>query len=356
MKLITIVGARPQFIKLGALNWEFSKHPNISNIVVHTGQHYDDQMTTIFFDQMNIPKPDYNLNINRLGHGAMTGRMIEKIEEIFLKEIPDLVILFGDTNSTLAGSIAASKLNIPIAHVEAGLRSFNNKMPEEINRIVTDRLSNLLFCPTKTSYENLVNESFKNFNDKHIFFVGDVMEDAIKIYSDYSLELPFNLSDNYILVTAHRQENLSDPKKIISIFKALDKISLTHEVVLPLHPHTQKILNEQKIDTSNIKIIEPLGYLHMLSLIKNSKMILTDSGGLQKEAFMLDKFCLTLRGETEWIELVDNGFNALVGHKHEKILKNFYSFIDKKYPNKPNLYGEGKASGKIVKYITDYLC
>lgn len=330
MKLITIVGARPQFIKLGALNFELSNYPNISNIVVHTGQHFDDQMSSVFFDQMNISKPDYNLNINRLGHGAMTGRMIEKIEYIFLEENPDLVILFGDTNSTLAGSIAASKLNIPIAHIEAGLRSFNNKMPEEINRIVTDRLSNLLFCPTNASYKNLLNEAYTHLNGKKFFLVGDVMEDAIKIYSDHSLELPFDLSDNYILVTAHRQENLSDPKKITSIFKALNKIAMTHEVIIPLHPNTSKILEKNKVDTNNINIVEPLGYLQMLSLIKNSKLVITDSGGLQKEAFMLNKYCLTLREETEWVELVDNGYNTLVGSKEEIILKQFYHYIEKK--------------------------
>lgn len=356
MKLLTVVGARPQFIKLGALNFELLSYPNISNVVIHTGQHFDDQMSSVFFDQMNISKPDYNLNINKLGHGAMTGRMIEKIEEIILEEKPDLVVLFGDTNSTLAGSIAASKLNIPIAHIEAGLRSFNNKMPEEINRIVTDRLSNLLFCPTNASYKNLLNEGYNTFNHKNIYLVGDVMEDAIKIFTNDKVKLPFTLSDNYILVTTHRQENLNDPKRLRSIFEALDKIAMTHEVILPLHPHTKKILETNKIDTRNIKIVEPLGYLQMLCLIKNSKLVITDSGGLQKEAFMLEKYCLTLREETEWVELVDNHYNILVGSNKEIILQEFYRFIDKKIINKPNLYGNGMASGKIVKHIIEYLC
>jgi UDP-GlcNAc3NAcA epimerase len=229
-------------------------------------------------------------------------------------------------------------------------------MPEEINRIVTDRLSNLLFCPTKASYENLINEGYNILDEKYIYITGDVMNDAVKIYSDNEIPMSFELPKDYVLATMHRQENLSDCKKTFSIFSALNEISLTKEVIMPLHPHTRKILEKQEVNINNIRIIEPVGYIQMLSLIKNSSIVLTDSGGLQKEAFMLDKFCLTLREETEWIELVELGYNILVGSDTKKILENYELFINKEFNNKPNLYGDGKASSIIVKHLIDYLC
>ncbi len=353
MKIVTILGARPQFIKAGTVSREIAKYSEIQEIIVHTGQHFDANMSDIFFDEMKIPKPDYNLDINGLGHGAMTGQMLEKIEEVLLKEKPDWVMVYGDTNSTIAGALAASKLHIKIAHVEAGLRSFNMNMPEEVIRILTDRISNILFCPTLSAVNNLENEGYKTLNIK-IVKNGDVMQDGALFYKDLAVKPDIALADDYILSTIHRAENTDDPKRLKAIFEALNKIAKEIQIVLPLHPRTKNILKTANIELSdNISIIEPIGYLKMVYLIKNAKMIMTDSGGLQKEAFFFEKPCITLRDETEWVELIKNRFNVLAGANKNKIVDLYhnYEFND---DFSIDLYGGGKASENIVKELLGF--
>ncbi len=350
MKIVTILGARPQFIKAGTVSREIAKYSEIQEVIVHTGQHFDANMSDIFFDEMKIPKPDYNLDINGLGHGAMTGQMLEKIEEVLLKEKPDWVMVYGDTNSTIAGALAASKLHIKVAHVEAGLRSFNMNMPEEVNRILTDRISNILFCPTQSAVDNLKNEGYKTLDIK-IVKNGDVMQDGALFYKDLAVKPDVELADNYILSTIHRAENTDDPQRLEAIFKALNEIAKEIQIVLPLHPRTKNILKTSNIELStNITIIEPIGYLKMVYLIKNAKMIMTDSGGLQKEAFFFEKPCVTLRDETEWVELIKNRFNVLAGADKDKIIDLYHTY---EFNNdfSIDLYGGGKASEIIVKEL-----
>jgi len=352
MKIVTILGARPQFIKAGSVSREIVKHENIEEVIVHTGQHYDANMSDIFFDEMKIPKPNYFLGIGGKSHGAMTGQMIEKIEEVLLKEKPDWVMVYGDTNSTLAGAIVASKLHIKLAHIEAGLRSFNMKMPEEVNRILTDRVSQILFCPTTTAIKNLQDEGFENF-DISIVNAGDVMQDGAIFYKSLAKKPKCETSKDYILCTIHRAENTDDVSRLKGIFDALNTIAKEKQIILPLHPRTKKILLELSVDISKLTIIDPVGYLEMVWLIDNCALIMTDSGGLQKEAYFFEKQCITLRDETEWVELVENGFNTLVGADKEKILTAFKgtnSFRAKEL----NLYGEGKASSKIIKSLIEY--
>lgn len=352
MKIVTILGARPQFIKAGSVSRAIAKYPQIKEIIVHTGQHYDANMSDIFFEEMNIPKPDYYLGIGNLSHGAMTGQMIEKIEAVLQKENPNWVLVYGDTNSTLAGAIAASKMHIKIAHVEAGLRSFNMLMPEEINRILTDRVSTLLFCPTDSAVRNLQNEGFNNNNYCNIIRNGDVMLDGALYYREIAKkhECVMNCYKNYILCTVHRAENTDNLENLDSIFLALNEVSQTHQIVLPVHPRTRKILESQKIDISNqINMIDPVGYLEMIYLLDNCQFVMTDSGGLQKEAFFFKKPCVTLREETEWIELVDNGFNILAGADYRKILNAVNNINEIKNKNYSiDLYGNGSASELIV--------
>ena len=332
MKLITIIGARPQFIKAAAVSREIAKHNDIQEIIVHTGQHFDANMSEIFFDQMQIPKPDYNLEINSLSHGAMTGRMIERIEEALLKEQPDWVLVYGDTNSTIAGSLAAKKLHIKVAHVEAGLRSFNRNMPEEINRILTDKISDILFCPTDTAVQNLQNEGIGKNSLARIVKCGDVMQDAAIFYSDLAQKPELDLPKQFILATIHRAENTDDPKRLTSIFNALAEISNEIPIILPLHPRTKKIISNSQLTTHNSQLIfiDPIGYLEMIYLLKNCSLVMTDSGGLQKEAFFFHKPCVTLRDETEWVELVENGFNKIVGADENKIISGYREMIQKK--------------------------
>ena len=353
MKLITIIGARPQFIKAAAVSREIAKHENINEIIVHTGQHFDANMSQIFFEQMQIPKPDYNLEINSLSHGAMTGRMIEGIEEVLLKEQPDWVLVYGDTNSTIAGSLAAKKLHIKVAHVEAGLRSFNRKMPEEINRILTDKISDILFCPTDTAVQNLLNEGIGKNSLARIVKCGDVMQDAAIFYSDLSQKPELDLPEQFILATIHRAENTDDPKRLASIFNALTKISNEIPIILPLHPRTKKIISNSQLTTHNSQLIfiEPIGYLEMIYLLQNCSLVMTDSGGLQKEAFFFEKPCITLRDETEWVELVENGFNKIVGTDENKIISGFRKMIQIQTDYNINLYGNGEASKKIIKEL-----
>ena len=351
MKIVTILGARPQFIKAGTVSREFAKHDEIEEVIVHTGQHYDANMSDIFFDEMKIPKPHYNLDINGLGHGAMTGQMLEKIEEVLEKEKPDWVMVYGDTNSTIAGALAASKLHIKVAHVEAGLRSFNMSMPEEVNRILTDRISNILFCPTVSAIDNLKNEGYDNLDIK-VVKNGDVMQDGALFYKDLATKPDVVLKDKYILSTIHRAENTDDLERLKAIVSALNEIAKEIQILLPLHPRTKAILEKNSIET-NFTIIDPVGYLEMVYLIKNSKLIMTDSGGLQKEAFFFEKPCITLRDETEWVELIENGFNVLVGADREKILEEYRSF-DFSTDFSLDLYGGGKASEKIVEELLSY--
>ncbi len=353
IKILTIIGARPQFIKAATVSREFKKS-GIPEIVVHTGQHFDENMSDVFFKEMEIPEPRYHLEINSLGHGAMTGRMLEKIEEVLLKEKPDSVLVYGDTNSTLAGALAASKLHIPVAHIEAGLRSFDMKMPEEINRILTDRISKFLFCPTQTAVKNLEKEGFRNF-DCLIEQPGDVMYDAVLFYRQKAraastiLKREHLNKNGFVLVTLHRAENTNDPERLISICTALNEIHKTLPVVMPLHPRTSSFLKSLNLQL-NVNVIEPIGYFDMLSLLENCKLVLTDSGGLQKEAYFFEKFCLTLRDQTEWVELVEAGANEIVGADTEKILAGFIKNQDKIITS-TSLYGSGNAASKIVRKL-----
>jgi UDP-GlcNAc3NAcA epimerase len=353
MKIVTIVGARPQFIKAAVISRVIKKHPQIQEIIIHTGQHFDENMSDIFFEEMEIPKPNYNLNINSLGHGAMTGQMLEKIEEVLIKEQPDWVLVYGDTNSTLAGALAAKKLHIKVAHVEAGLRSFNMQMPEEVNRILTDRISNLLFCPTTQAVEKQKKEGFENFSCK-IMEVGDVMQDAAIYYSNRAQKPQAKIPDSFILATVHRVENTDSDTKLDNIFSTLDELAKEHGVVFPLHPRTKQKL--QQIDfnfeKAAINFIDPVGYLEMIYLLKNCKLVMTDSGGLQKEAYFFRKPAITLREETEWVELVTSGFNIIAGSDRNKILKNAEYILSKSDFNFDlNLYGNGNAGEMIVEAL-----
>ncbi|MDP4687939.1 MAG: UDP-N-acetylglucosamine 2-epimerase (non-hydrolyzing), partial [Salibacteraceae bacterium] len=303
MKILTIVGARPQFIKAAALSRELKSRAGVEEILVHTGQHFDKNMSDVFFDEMNIPKPKYNLEINSLGHGAMTGRMLEGIEKLLLDEKPNMLLVYGDTNSTIAGALAAKKIHVPVGHVEAGLRSFNMRMPEEVNRILTDRISDHLFCPTDTAINNLKNEGFNDFDCK-IHRSGDVMQDAALYYAQFSEEKSDVLAKlgnpkNFVLTTIHRAENTDDPIRLTSIISALNEINKSQQVICPLHPRTRKIL-ENLPEKPAFSIIDPVGYFDMIELLKHASLVMTDSGGLQKEAFFFQNACITMRDQTEW--------------------------------------------------------
>jgi UDP-GlcNAc3NAcA epimerase len=357
IKIVTIVGARPQFIKAAALSREIKKHPEITEIIVHTGQHFDENMSEIFFREMQIPKPFYNLNINGMNHGAMTGQMMEGIEKILLAEKPDWVLVYGDTNSTLAGTLAAKKLHIKVAHVEAGLRSFNMQMPEEINRILTDRISDLLFCPTEQAIQNLEKEGFAHFNNT-IVQTGDIMLDAALFYKNQSTNNSvldsLGLSSNrYILATIHRAENTDSLDNLKQIIGALNEINQTIPVVVPLHPRTRNILLQQNIPAS-FKLIDPVGYLDMIQLVFNARLIITDSGGLQKEACFFGKYCITTRTETEWVELVENGFNFITGANRDLIINKVNELKDKAYPKEIDLYGNGNAAANMCKALLSF--
>ncbi|MBS1651947.1 MAG: UDP-N-acetylglucosamine 2-epimerase (non-hydrolyzing) [Bacteroidetes bacterium] len=380
IKLITIIGARPQIIKAAALSRAINTKFNndITEIIVHTGQHYDENMSGVFFDELGIPKPKYNLNIGSGGHGKQTAAMITGIEEILLLEKPNAIILYGDTNSTLAGAIAASKIHVPVVHVEAGLRSFNKAMPEEVNRIMADHISTLLFTPTKTGFNNLLNEGFKQansapytVNNPKIYHCGDVMYDNSIYYSNISdqksdiiqaLQLQKN---KFILATIHRNNNTDEPIRLNALFNALNTLSKTNsiKIVLPLHPRTSKLLeknlsssllNEIKLNT-NFIITEPAGFLEMIALEKNCLMVMTDSGGVQKEAFYFKKPCAILRPETEWVELVECGAALICDANEEKIITAFNHFTSTENLNYPQFYGDGKASEFICEEIIKHL-
>ncbi len=347
MKLVSIVGARPQFIKCAPLSRALRKDHN--EILVHTGQHYDPEMSDIFFEELQIPKPDYHLNVGSGTHGRQTGEILTKVEDVLLKENPEMVLIYGDTNSTLAGALAAVKLHIPVAHVEAGLRSFDRTMPEEINRIVADHVSDLLFCPTATAVTNLKNEGISI----GVHLVGDVMVDALrfnqKIAEERSdiLERLSLIKGAYNLMTVHRPSNTDNEKHMQSILCALDRSGKT--VVFPVHPRTQKYLKEYGFwyrMPTNVLCIDPLGYLDMLQLLSNADKVLTDSGGVQKEAYLSGIPCITLRENTEWVETVEDGWNVLVGADEEKIYSALSDFLHSS--SQRDLFGTVGASERIV--------
>ncbi|HEY9220126.1 MAG TPA: UDP-N-acetylglucosamine 2-epimerase (non-hydrolyzing) [Lutibacter sp.] len=357
-KIVIILGARPQFVKAAVLSRIIAKYHAVEEVIVHTGQHYDTNMSDIFFEEMEIPKPKYNLAINGMSHGAMTGQMLVEIEAVLMKEKPDLVVVYGDTNSTLAGALAAKKMNIKVVHVEAGLRSFNMKMPEEINRILTDRISDLLLCPTDTSVENLKKEGFENLPAK-VVKCGDIMKDAVEFYGKISAEKSSIISrlklvpNEFVLATIHRQENTDNLEKLKEIFEGLQLISKEKQVVLPLHPRTKAILNQHNL-TYGIQIIDPVGYFDMLELLKKCNLVVTDSGGLQKEAFFNKKHCIIAREETEWVELVANGFAKIVGSDKEKMFQAFKNYQKSTADFDLDLFGENvgeKIYNEIFKLL-----
>jgi len=352
MKLLTVVGARPQFVKAATVSRVVAKTNSVEEQIIHTGQHFDKNMSEVFFTEMKIPKPHYNLGVSNLGHGAMTGRMMEALEKIFVAQKPDWVLVYGDTNSTLAAALTASKLHIKVAHVEAGLRSFNMKMPEEVNRILTDRISNILFCPTDTAIQNLQKEGFESFDSK-IIQCGDVMLDAALFYQNFERKPDFDLPKEYVLATIHRAENTNDLKKLKIIIDTFNEISKSIPIVFPIHPRTKKILEDNNIST-HFKLIPPVGYLEMIYLIRNSKMVMTDSGGLQKEAYFFKKPCLTLRDQTEWIELIQVGANELTPITSNDIISNFETMIASSGNFENQLYGDGNAAKKIIQTILDF--
>ncbi|SFH52588.1 UDP-GlcNAc3NAcA epimerase [Priestia megaterium] len=353
LKVLTVIGARPQFIKACMLSNAFSSESTIQEIIVHTGQHYDENMSNVFLEQLKLPKPQYFLKTGSDTHGKQTAKMLSKLEDIMMAEEPDIVLVYGDTNSTLAGSLAASKLHIPIAHVEAGLRSYNKKMPEEINRVLTDHLSTWLFCPSDTAVKNLENEGLR----QGVYQTGDIMYDAVLYYKNLALQKSTILSDlniipkTYYLATVHRAENTDNPQRLTAILEAFRQIN---EIVLfPLHPRTKNKIKqwnlENLISSSNIKIVDPLDYFDMLAVESQAKIILTDSGGVQKEAYMLGIPCITLRDETEWIETVDSGWNYLTGANMEKILEAVRIISVPKIH--PPLFGDGETSKLICKNL-----
>jgi UDP-GlcNAc3NAcA epimerase len=379
-KIITIIGARPQIIKASAFSRAIENQysDQLEEILVHTGQHYDENMSLVFFEELGIPKPKYNLSVGSGSHGSQTAKMIEGLEQIFVHEKPDAVLVYGDTNSTIAGSLAAVKIHIPVIHVEAGLRSFFKAMPEEINRISCDHMSTILFTPTSTGLENLKNEGFSMDNPKRatidqpaVYHCGDVMYDNSLHFSELSDQTSkicsaFNLEANaFILCTIHRDTNTDNPKNLESIFSGLIQLveATNMKLVLPLHPRTKHKLEENLSkelfnrvkNSENIIIIPPVGFLDIIALQKNAKLIVTDSGGLQKEAFFFKKPCLILRDQTEWIEIVDNGNAKLVGAKTEQIVAEGRRLIEEQHLTYPSFYGDGNAALFIAERIIEHI-
>lgn len=362
LKVVTIVGARPQFIKAAAVSRvirdQYANH--IEEVLDHTGQHYDGNMSQVFFDELDIPHPQYNLEISGGAHGAMTGRMLEAIENVLLSEKPDWVLVYGDTNSTLAGALGAAKLHIPVAHVEAGLRSFNKRMPEEINRILSDHVSKLLFCPTIAAVRNLESEGIHH----GILNVGDVMYDVVKHYLPKALVANIALeklrlhAGSFALATCHRAENTDDRDRLAAILRALERVSEDMPVVIPLHPRTKKVIDAFQLTDllKSLNVIEPLPYLEMIAIEHAAKLILTDSGGVQKEAFFFGVPCITLRDETEWVETVDLGMNVLCGANTENIVSTANRLVTSKPVCADKPYGKGDASSKIIKFLVAIGC
>lgn len=358
IKIATIVGTRPQFVKIAPVSTNIRKNRDVTEILINTGQHYDDQMSRVFFDELEIPQPSYNLNVGSNHHGKQTGDMLTVIEQVLLKEKPEMVLVYGDTNSTLAGALAASKLHIPVAHVESGLRSYNRKMPEEINRLLTDQLSDILFVPTEQAKNNLLAESFAM---NKIHFTGDVMYDAALFYSKKAEDKSNMLQKlkltpkNYILCTIHRAENTDNTVRLQNIVQALIKLAKTIQVVVPLHPRTKKTLHAAgllELLSQSVTVIEPVGFLDMIMLEKYAKVICTDSGGVQKEAYFYKVPCITLRDETEWVELVKHGWNTLISpNSLASMIKGMHESLQSNGGEHKELYGDGTASCQIIDKI-----
>ncbi len=372
IRIITVIGARPQIIKAAGLSRAIKEYfsSEIEEIIIHTGQHYDENMSNVFFTELGIPQPNYNLNVGSGSHGKQTAKMIEGIEEILEKEKPNAIVVYGDTNSTLAAGIAASKIHVPIVHIEAGLRSYNKNMPEEVNRIMCDHASTLLFSPTKAGVANLAKEGFDlsakppyTMDNPGVFHCGDIMYDNSLYFSKLSDENSSVLADNnlqkdnYVLSTIHRNDNTDQPARLSGIFEAILEIIEKHDIefVLPLHPRTAKLLETNTIDDlyqrikkeARLKIIEPVSFLDMIALEKNSKIIVTDSGGVQKEAFFFKKPCVILRPETEWVELVSCGAATIVGWERDRIVQAFDRYYGNTKVDFPQLFGDGFA-GKFM--------
>ena len=374
MKLVTIIGARPQIIKAAALSRAIRNHykDQIQEIIVHTGQHYDDNMSQVFFDELQIPRPDYNLHVGSASHGVQTARMTEGIEDILIKEQPDFIVLYGDTNSTLAGAVAAAKIHVPIVHIEAGLRSFNKAMPEEINRIVCDHCSTLLFTPTKAGLENLKREGFPMDNEgpftidnPKVYHCGDIMYDNSLHFADIAeakteiiqrLELA---GKPFILATIHRDSNTDHPERLSAIFKAIIRLSEECRIVLPLHPRTYKLLKtnldeelqKQVFNNTNISLIPPVSFLEMIALERHARLVMTDSGGVQKEAYFFKKPCIILRPETEWVEIVQTGNAILADADESRIMQAWRHFKDNPPTVFPEVFGDGHAAEFMLEKI-----
>lgn len=348
MKVASIVGARPQFIKAAPVDRELRK--SHSHVLIHTGQHYDYTMSAVFFEELGIPEPDHNLGVGSAGHGRQTGEMLIRLEEALIDEEPDWVLVYGDTNSTLAGALAAAKLHLPLGHIEAGLRSFNRQMPEEINRVVTDHVADFLFCPTEIARQNLVSEGIT----EGVFNVGDVMYDAV-LHSTAIVDSKSRILDSldlepgsYLLVTIHRPGNTDNPQNLSNILEAFNEIN--EKIVFPAHPRTSQAIDQINCRLSpTVKLIEPVSYLEMLALERDARLILTDSGGVQKEAYLFDVPCITLRQETEWVEMVEAGWNVLVGASKEKIIRAIKEFRPE--GKRPEIFGDGMASQKIAHHL-----
>lgn len=355
MNLVDIVGARPQFIKVGAVLRAIERHNHahpdapIREALVHTGQHYDHDMSQVFFDELQIKAPDYHLGVGSETHARQTAEMLTALEGVLMKEHPDVVVTYGDTNSTLAGALAAAKLRLPVAHVEAGLRSFNKAMPEEVNRVVADHLSDLLFCPTETAVQNLAREGIT----RGVYLVGDVMHDSVLHYAQQAerrsriLEVMRLEPKGYAVATVHRAENTDDAHRLRVIFRALDEIAGSGvPVVVPLHPRTRKHLHSLPEAFDRLRLIDPVSYLDMLMLEQHARVIVTDSGGVQKEAYWFQVPCVTLRDETEWVETVQAGWNVLAGARVQRIIHAVRSFTPP--AASPAFYGNGQAADQVV--------
>lgn len=374
MKLVTIIGARPQIIKAAALSRAIKNHysDKIQEVIVHTGQHYDDNMSQVFFDELQIPRPDYNLHVGSASHGVQTARMTEGIEALLIKEQPDFIILYGDTNSTLAGAVAAAKIHVPIVHIEAGLRSFNKSMPEEINRIVCDHCSTLLFSPTKAGFENLKHEGFPIDNEPpytidnpKVFHCGDIMYDNSLHFADIAegktdIIQRLKLTNKpFILATIHRDSNTDYSERLSAIFKALIQLSEECQVILPLHPRTNKLLKvnlneelqKQIFNTPNIKLIPPVSFLEIIALERHAQLVMTDSGGVQKEAYFFQKPCIILRPETEWVEIVETGNAILADADESRIMQAWQHFKGNPPTIFPEIFGDGHAAEFMLEKI-----
>lgn len=357
MRVANVVGARPQFIKAGAVSRALRATAGIREIIIHSGQHYDENMSDIFFQELKLPRPDYDLAIGSAEQGAQTGRMLEAIEKVLLQTMPDWVLVYGDTNTTVAGALAASKLHIPVAHVEAGLRSFNRRMPEEINRVVTDHVSDVLFAPTCAAVENLRREGVA---DGRVLQVGDVMHDVALYYGERAqqqstiLERMSLSSGQYVLVTVHRAENTEDPVRLRTICSALAALARNHPVVFPVHPRTRKVFRQHGLEDelTNVLLHTPLGYLDMTMLEKHAAVIATDSGGVQKEAFFHRVPCVTLREETEWLELIELGWNRLAPPTDAVTIIRAVAAASETRPETLSFpYGRGRAALAIVERL-----